>query len=246
MSSEQTRSGNQNTEQTSRKAFSTVKVGSITALALLVLIGYSLLAPDARGKAGTTQDSAVTSKADADTDLGGAAPDASSDQSHFQNGWRQGKIETALMLNDQLKDVDIVVAVSGETATLKGIVANAVQRDLAKSIARGAEGIEIIDDQLQVDPDRLVEEHVEITRSDAGFARALLDSTITAKVKLGLLASDPLAGLEIDVATDGGVVTLSGDVDAEPSRQTAEAVARSTDDVREVVNKLAVSSPSAD
>ena len=66
------------------------------------------------------------------------------------------------------------------------------------------------------------------------------DSAITAAVKAKLLADPQVAGMNIDVNTNEGVVTLAGRVEtADESRHAAE-LAADTDGVRRVINNLSV------
>lgn len=68
----------------------------------------------------------------------------------------------------------------------------------------------------------------------------LRDAALTAAVK-GRLAADPeVDALAIDVDTVDGVVTLSGKVDSAAQRDEAAELARGTDGVREVVNRIEV------
>ncbi|MEZ0471060.1 BON domain-containing protein [Luteimonas salinilitoris] len=60
------------------------------------------------------------------------------------------------------------------------------------------------------------------------------DTWITTKVKSSLLADTDVAGLEIDVETVNGVVTLSGSVDDEAQIEEARRIAADIDGVAEV------------
>ena len=66
------------------------------------------------------------------------------------------------------------------------------------------------------------------------------DAAITAEVKTKLLGDGKTPGLKIDVDTDNGVVTLSGDVPDATAHTTALRLARGTMGVKHVVDKLTV------
>jgi osmotically-inducible protein OsmY len=66
------------------------------------------------------------------------------------------------------------------------------------------------------------------------------DAALTAKVKTKFLADTKISGLKIDVDTHHNVVTLSGKVPTAAERAHAVAVAKATDGVKSVVNKLTV------
>ncbi|MGH8128569.1 MAG: BON domain-containing protein [Gammaproteobacteria bacterium] len=69
---------------------------------------------------------------------------------------------------------------------------------------------------------------------------AASDSAITAHVKARLAANQGLASFDIHVSTQGGIVTLTGEVDSKAAETLAAQVAGKTDGVRIVVDKLAV------
>jgi hyperosmotically inducible protein len=69
---------------------------------------------------------------------------------------------------------------------------------------------------------------------------ALANGAITAKIKSKMTLDDTLEAMRIDVDTSNGVVTLSGTVDTEAQRQRALQLARETDGVRQVEDRLKV------
>jgi hyperosmotically inducible protein len=66
------------------------------------------------------------------------------------------------------------------------------------------------------------------------------DGWITMKIHSMFVPEDALEGSNVDVDTAGGVVTLSGTVTSEAGRARALAVAKSTDGVKSVVDKLRI------
>jgi hyperosmotically inducible protein len=66
------------------------------------------------------------------------------------------------------------------------------------------------------------------------------DAAITTAVKTKLLGDGKTPGLKIDVDTDNGVVTLTGDVATAEARAEALRLARTTKGVKRVVDKLTV------
>jgi osmotically-inducible protein OsmY len=71
--------------------------------------------------------------------------------------------------------------------------------------------------------------------------KAIDDTMITAKVKSALLADSTVKGMDINVDTAGGTVTLSGTAKSQAERSQAEALASSVEGVRNVVNRINVS-----
>jgi osmotically-inducible protein OsmY len=70
------------------------------------------------------------------------------------------------------------------------------------------------------------------------------DAALTAKVKTAFTLSRRVPSSRIDVDSQGGVVTLRGDVPSEDARKQAESIARDVPGVQEVQNHLFVASPS--
>jgi osmotically-inducible protein OsmY len=69
---------------------------------------------------------------------------------------------------------------------------------------------------------------------------AITDSVITTRVKAGILSDPGLAGSDISVNTDRGVVTLTGMVKSQEQAAVASAHAQRPDGVLRVENHLAV------
>ncbi|MFP4276678.1 MAG: BON domain-containing protein [Wenzhouxiangella sp.] len=161
-----------------------------------------------------------------------AARDASDDLSEARN---EGRILMAYALNDHLSAFDIDVEVERSRAVLSGQVEEDVQKDLAEELALDVDGIDEVDNRLQVD-------HESGNDDSAGrdFAQRFDDATTTASVKSKLLWNRNTSGLEIDVSTNDGGVTLSGQADSEASKELAERLTGNTDGVRSVDNRIRV------
>ncbi len=83
-------------------------------------------------------------------------------------------------------------------------------------------------------------ERMDQVQADVG--QALDDTAITTKVKSRFAESPAVSALAVSVETEQGVVTLSGTVPSETERLSAESIARSVAEVRDVKNELAVKS----
>ena len=71
------------------------------------------------------------------------------------------------------------------------------------------------------------------------------DGWITMKIHSSYIPENVLEGSNIDVDTTGGVVTLNGTVPSEAARARAIALAKATDGVKSVTDKLRVTPPAA-
>lgn len=93
------------------------------------------------------------------------------------------------------------------------------------------------DGEIQDDRDKAGAEDVDRGES-------LEEAGVTAKVLTRLARDERVGSLDllddIEVVTRGGVVILKGSVDREGTRTTAEEIARATDGVSGVVNRITV------
>lgn len=149
---------------------------------------------------------------------------------------QEGSIWTAMALNKHLSPFDIEVKVEQGTARLSGKVENEVERDLAERIALDVQGIDKVDNQLQIDPDMSNE-----PGSRSGIAQRFEDATLVATIKSKLLWSNASQALEVDVASADGVVTLKGRAQSPEAKELAGNLASNTDGVASVNNLLSLS-----
>ena len=150
---------------------------------------------------------------------------------------REAQIWTSFAFNPHLKASDISVEVRGDRAYLTGTVDEATDKNLAGQIAQGVDGIATVENKLVVD-ENWTPKARDPNDTDRDFATTVEDATITASVKSKLLWNDHTDGLEIDVDTVGGRVTLTGTADTAEAKQIATRLARNTDGVVGVDNKL--------
>ncbi|GAB3271898.1 BON domain-containing protein [Parahaliea aestuarii] len=171
-----------------------------------------------------------------------AAQDVKADEQmseEVREAWMEGKLETALLFNRHLNNFAIDPEVNGTEVVLQGTVASDVDRDLAEQIALSIDGIESVDNELEVQKD-YIEKKAENTADT--FATRVEDATLTAEVKLKLLANSNTEGLEVNVDTRNAVVTLNGTVDSDAGKDLAGKIAANVDGVRKVENELRVKS----
>lgn len=147
----------------------------------------------------------------------------------------EGAVSTALALNPHLNPFSIAVEVDNDTAILTGRVDTDIGRELAEEVAMGIDGINQVDNRLNLDQDT---DHSTEDQSD--LARRLENMTLTALVKSRLLWNRNTSGLDIQVSTDNGVVTLTGEADNAAARELAERLAADTERVRGVRNHIQV------
>lgn len=150
---------------------------------------------------------------------------------------QESQIWTTYSLSPYLRANDIKVSVNEGTATLTGTVEEDVDKELAKQIALGVSGIKSVDNQIKVQADYVSPARTSQERS---FGEVVDDATITATVKSKLLWSKNTEGLEMDVDTRMGKVTLLGAAENAAAKELAGRMARNTRGVVAVDNQLVV------
>ncbi len=145
------------------------------------------------------------------------------------------KVKTKLIADSTVQAADINVDTKNRVVTLTGTVGTQAAKDKAEDLARSTDGVTDVVDNLIVNQGEVA---TGMTTGEA-VAQTVDDAAITAKVKAKLLADSVIGGLKIDVDTQDGVVTLSGD-DLKSRAEIDQAIrlAKSVEGVREVRSNL--------
>jgi hyperosmotically inducible protein len=161
------------------------------------------------------------------------------------------RISQRLKADPELKKYNIKVVVSNGVATLSGTVATEADRAKAGSLAK-VDGVNRVDNQIVVDnqidvdldagttgttgrlPGRVLEKGVSKT------GEVITDGWMTTRIKAAFVNEDLLKNSAIDVHTKGHVVTLSGTVATAAGRARAVGIAKGTDGVKNVIDKLTI------
>lgn len=144
---------------------------------------------------------------------------------------------TAESMNDHLEALNVVGKVPGVRRVESEVEAPdrlSATESTADDARAAADGVATKGKQAASD----VATKTEQTVADVGTATS--DAWITSQTKMRLLADGDTPGLDINVDTEDGVVTLVGTVPSEAAKQAAEANARKVDGVRSVKNELRV------
>lgn len=145
----------------------------------------------------------------------------------------EGKVEGALLLNEHLNNFKIDIDVDHDEVTLSGDVDSAAEKALAEQVALSIDGVESVDNKLNV-------RKKDTEQKAADATSAVKDAAITAKVKASLLTNGNVSGTDINVDTEQSVVTLRGEVDSSIESELAEKITANIDDVKSVENELKV------
>jgi hypothetical protein len=99
-------------------------------------------------------------------------------------------------------------------------------------------------DLPKVDTDKAREAGAKVGETVAAAGnqaqRALAEGSLTAKIKAKMALDDSVKALDINVDTSGTTVTLTGVVGSEAQRQRAVQLAKETNGVMTVIDKLTI------
>ena len=163
-----------------------------------------------------------------------------------RDGWITTKIQAQYFADADVKARQIDVTTDNGVVTLAGTVDDENARKQAVEIAKNTDGVVRVEDRLATGPvattgtstTREAGETVERTADRAGDA--VSSAWVTTKIQSQYFADDVVKGRRIDVTTNNGVVSLSGTVESEAERQKALQIARNTEGVRRVEDRLGV------
>ena len=142
-------------------------------------------------------------------------------------------IKSKFTWSKQTNGLSATVDTSGGKVLLRGSAKTAETKAIATRLAMTTRGVIAVDNQLIVNGTKL--NAADTAKSAALDAeRSISDTWITAKVKSTYLYSSNVAGSDITVKTQGGVVTLSGKVNSGPERSLAIELARNILGVKNV------------
>jgi hyperosmotically inducible periplasmic protein len=156
-------------------------------------------------------------------------------------------IQAKYFLDSAVKGRRIDVDTRGGIVTLTGAVASERERAQALLLARMTEGVSRVEDHLSV--------NAALDPSAAGGAAGagqtlsdvaknaggrVEDVALTAKVQAKFAADAQVKARAIEVTTKDGVVMLEGSVPSAAARQRAVTLARQTEGVVQVVDRLTV------
>jgi hyperosmotically inducible periplasmic protein len=151
-------------------------------------------------------------------------------------------VKSQLAADDIVKARRIDVDTRERVVTLTGEVRTAEEEARALQIARNTNGVANVVDELSIvaEPQAAPTTGVGGTPTEPGGGALTNDASITSAVKSKLLADPDTSGLRIDVDTKDSMVTLTGTVRTETEKDQALAIARNTEGVKNVTNRLNV------
>jgi hyperosmotically inducible protein len=172
------------------------------------------------------------------------------------DSWITTQVYAKFFADREIKGRNLTVHTDHGVVTLTGAVESSTEHDRAVSAAKSVDGVKQVVDKLsRVSPGKSgdarsgpsgtasrevdsIKEHAKTAADRVG--KEISDTLVTTKVQAMFYLDREVKAMDIDVTTREGVVTLTGTVDSEAVRKKAVADARSTDGVKQVVDKLTV------
>jgi osmotically-inducible protein OsmY len=139
-------------------------------------------------------------------------------------------VQSKFFVDDRLRGRRIEVETQQGVVTLQGTVASENERAQALFLARTAEGVQRVEDHLAVDASLV----------SGGQAPVATDDVLVTTIQSEFFLDDAVKHASIEVSAKDGVVLLQGTVPTETARQHAIAIARTTEGVVQVVDRLVV------
>jgi len=176
------------------------------------------------------------------------------------DAWITTQVYSKFFMDPDIKGRNIRVDTMSGVVTLTGTVQSGAERNQAVAKAKTTDGVKQVVDKLSLtqaekplpsppheknsksaaDNAEQVKAHAKSVADRVG--KEVSDTWITTKVQAMYFLDRDVKGMNIDVTTKDGIVTLTGTVASEATRQKAVADARSIEGVGQVIDKLTVKS----
>jgi hyperosmotically inducible protein len=181
-----------------------------TAAILMALVAAAPLTAGAADTADKTKEQAQTTTQEAKTMV--------------TDSWVTSKTKISLFADERVKGTQVSVDTTKGVVHLRGKVDSAEAKSAAGEIAQGVEGVKSVKNDLQV---------------VAATARKAVDASDSDIAKVvGTRLSKNTQLKKVDVRTDAGVVTLTGQVPSIGASAKASEIARGVPGVKSVKNEL--------
>jgi len=162
----------------------------------------------------------------------------------------EAAVKTKLSADPALNDVKFSADAEKSEATLSGKVATEAERSRALSFVKSVnEGLRITD-KIDVKPTEIArsdyndemarEAREKAKRQGETIGKTADDAWIHTKIAMKLMGDKDTPARKINVDVVNGIVTLRGTVDTAAGKSEAERIAKETDGVKRVVNRLTV------
>lgn len=144
-------------------------------------------------------------------------------------------VKSKLLWSKHTEGMDTKVETNAGKVELSGTVATKQAKQQAEKLAKNTDGVRSVANNLQVSDKPAKGKNAD--KNDADKGTVIADSWITTKVKSTYMYSSNVAGADISVNTENGIVTLSGQVDSGAEQALAIELAQNIRGVKSVSSK---------
>jgi hyperosmotically inducible protein len=220
-----------NSHETERTLAALLRRRPLVALAAGTLLALGSFAPPVARAA--DEGAAETKAAAASQDEG--------DESALADSLLALKVRTTLLTKLGIDGTRVDVSASGARITLSGEVKERATQELAKEVALAVDGVEEVDNRVQVRAPETPGTPVAGAVSNA--EREVADAALETRVKGRLLSELGKYGLKIEVEVADGVASLRGTLPDKGREEIAIETAKGTKGVKDVVDLIDVVKP---
>ncbi len=147
------------------------------------------------------------------------------------DAWLKAKVKTTLLFHRNVSALTEVNSKDG-TVTLQGDATSQAQKDLTTEYVKDVEGVKDVRNEMTVS------KAMKTTGQTTG--EKIDDASITAQVKLSLLLHRSTSALNTIVATNFGMVTLSGKARNEAEKDLVTKLVNDIKGVKSVKNQMTI------
>jgi hyperosmotically inducible protein len=149
------------------------------------------------------------------------------------DGWISMQVKGALLYNRNVSAVKTQVFVNDGLVTLKGEADNQAQKDLAGEYAKDVKGVKGLNNEMTL-------ASIPAKTSEPDMSDKIDDASVTAQVKVALLAHHSTSAFKTGVETNRGVVTLTGKATSAAAKDMATQVANNVNGGTKVINNMTI------
>lgn len=148
------------------------------------------------------------------------------------DGWISVQVKYSLLYNRNVSGMNTQVFVKDGIVTLQGEAQNQGQKDLAGEYAKDIKGVVDVNNQMTVAK--------VLTEPKQTMGEKIDDASITAQIRMALLAHHSTSAFKTGVETIDGVVTLSGTATSGAVKDMVSKLANDINGVTKVINKMTI------
>jgi osmotically-inducible protein OsmY len=149
------------------------------------------------------------------------------------DGWIGTKVKTVLLFHSNVEGLKTEVGVKDGVVTLKGEATSQAQKDLASEYAKDVNGVVDVKNEMTIVKDA--------AKRGKTLSEKVDDASITAQVKMTLMAHKSTSAMKTKVETTNGVVTVSGVAKNDAEKALVSKLLNDINGVTSVVNNMTIS-----